>query len=258
MKKLKFYTIAFIFLTTGSIFAEEKKIDVTLEGTYLSRYIDKGFDCFGNNHSASIYSLYADLFESGFGLNINWIRANSSGFENAEKIEYALYYENMLLEEGRFLTEYLFLYRYNSCPDNPRRAANTWEIEMDFAWPGLNLWNFVPRYTAIVEWPAESEAENCNEGGWMHIFGFEGNISEFLPGRTEWPLLLSVDFVYNDGLGCATADHDWSHAVLGISTEFKLNCNLNFSPGFYYQSSWDDSVNTEDEWWLRLCLSYKF
>ena len=129
---------------------------------------------------------------------------------------------------------------------------------MGFAWPGLSLWNFIPRYAAVVEWPSESKAENCNEGGWLHIFGFEGIISQYLPGMAGLPVSLSADFVYNDGLGCADADHDWSHAVFGISTEFNLSQQLNFSPALYYQSSWDDSVNTEDEWWTRLCLIYKF
>jgi len=248
---------AFFLLAASVCFADEKKVDFVIESSFLSRYIDKGFDSFPDNHSAMVYSLYADFFESGFGLNVNLIRANTSGFENAEKMEYAVYYENALFEESRFLTEYLLLYRYNSFPDNPRRISNTHEIEMGFAWPGLSLWSFVPRYAAVVEWPAESKAENCADGGWMHIVGFEGIVSQSFLGLAQWPIVLSADFFYNDGLGC-DVDHDWSHAVFGISTEFSLSKHLNFSPSLYYQSSWDDSVNTRDEWWTRLCLIYKF
>ena len=82
---------------------------------------------------------------------------------------------------------------------------------------------------------------------------------ELLERTPEQVLHLSCDMVYNDGTGGGTAlDHDWSHAVFGLSTGFDLGNNLTFAPGVYYQSSWEDSVNTSDEYWVSLGMSYAF
>jgi hypothetical protein len=80
----------------------------------------------------------------------------------------------------------------------------------------------------------------------------------FLPGTKEQILHLSTETVYNDGAYGAAIDHDWSHAVFGISTSFDLGGNVTFTPGFHYQSSWDDSVNASDEYWTSLSLTYTF
>ena len=65
--------------------------------------------------------------------------------------------------------------------------------------------------------------------------------------------------VYNNGVDATgMVDHDWSHAVFGLSTEFALNKNLIFTPGIYYQISMDDSANPEDEYWFSLSMSYTF
>ena len=68
---------------------------------------------------------------------------------------------------------------------------------------------------------------------------------------------LTADVTYNDGFGSATADHDWSHATFGVSTGIALG-ELTFTPAVYYQSSFEDSVNTEDELWVSLSLAYSF
>ena len=86
-----------------------------------------------------------------------------------------------------------------------------------------------------------------------------------LENRLEQIVHLSADIVYNDGTGAncnaqanTGADHDWSHAVFGIATDFEISENLTFTPGIYYQISMDDSVNTSDEYWISSGLVYKF
>ena len=83
----KLYLFLCLLAVVNTTFAQNNKLDITIETTYMSRYIDKGFDGFVNNHSGMIYSINTNLFDTGFGFNVNWIRANSSGFENAEKID---------------------------------------------------------------------------------------------------------------------------------------------------------------------------
>jgi hypothetical protein len=67
-----------------------------------------------------------------------------------------------------------------------------------------------------------------------------------------------MDLVYNDGVGAANVDHDWSHVLFGISTDFTVAENLTFTPAFYFQRSMDDSVNTSNEYWVTLSLAYMF
>ena len=77
----------------------------------------------------------------------------------------------------------------------------------------------------------------------------------------ELTLNLHTEVVYNDGVspnGASDVDHDWSNAVFGINTTMDIGNNLSFTPGIYYQSSWDKSVNTEDEFWTTLSMTYKF
>jgi len=95
-----------------------------------------------------------------------------------------------------------------------------------------------------------------------NIFGLDYalTIPPIIPETTEQVLNLHAEAIYNDGVGPAgeIVDHDWSNAVFGVSTDFDLGNNLTFTPAFYYQSSWDDSVNDDDETWVSLSMKYKF
>ena len=44
----------------------------------------------------------------------------------------------------------------------------------------------------------------------------------------------------------------------GVSTDFALSNSLGLTPADYYQSSWEDTVNTEDEAWLNVNMKYAF
>ena len=69
---------------------------------------------------------------------------------------------------------------------------------------------------------------------------------------------LSVNAVYNAGTYGKAVDHDWSHIVWGASTAIPVAQNLTFTPGIYYQTSMEDSVNKSDEYWTSLSLTYTF
>ena len=124
-----------------------------------------------------------------------------------------------------------------------------------FQWPDLLPGGLVPSYAAFAYWPSEGKAVNHNNAGWAHVFGLSYGFQ--LETQT---IDLGAHAVYNDGVGPAgsAADHDWSHAVFSIGTTFDLGNNLFFTPGFNYQSSWDDSINGSDEYWTSLSLAYKF
>ena len=247
--------------------AEGKELDITFDATYLSRFIDKGFDCYGDNHSGIQSSIDIDLYDTGFGVNVRWFRANSSGFENDEKLDYRLYYYNSFFEGEAHAMDYKISWIYHNFTDGPRKTANSQEVEAEFEWPEICPWGITPRYIVSSEWPAGSNYDNRNEGGWVHVFGigYDLCISSLLGNGAEQDVRLSADIVYNDGTGAncnaqanTGVDHDWSHTVFGISTDFEISDDLTFTPGIYYQVSMDDSVNTSDEYWISLGMTHKF
>ena len=172
--------------------------------------------------------------------------------------------------------DYRFGWVYIGYPDEPRsgtargQAADMQEFYATLSWPKICPVGIVPRYTIVSMWPSEGKSTVRNNGGLLHIFGlgYDLTVPGLLPDTPEQKVHLSAEAVYNDGAAPGTVpgpgttgskiDHDWSHALFGISTDFDIAENLSFTPGFYYQSSWEDSVNTEDEYWLTLSLAYKF
>ena len=269
MKKGLLFLVVMMSLTTVASYALEGELHGTIDATYASRYIWRGYDAYGNNHSAFQPSVDLDLFQTGFGLKVWMSRANSSGFENSEWLTYTPYYKGMAFADEFYATAYKVGYTYFSYPDGPRQGAmadggstgHAQEVFGGFAWPKLLGNGIVPNYAMFAYWPSESNAWNSDNGGWAHVFGLDYNwmVPSFL-GDGDQGILLKAWTVYNDGVGPAgaNADHDFSHATFSASTAFAIAEDLTFVPGVYYQSSWDDSINTSDEYWWQLSLKYDF
>lgn len=262
MKKVILLIAVILLSTAGLAQAQEDKLGVTLGVKYMSRYIWRGFDMYKNNHSAIRPFIDIDLYGTGFGVNIIHSRGFGSGLENMEKLNYTLYYGNKMFEGETYATKYKVGWVYYSYPDEPRKARDLQEAFATFSWPEICPAGIVPKYTVIRMWPAESEANCRNNGGWWHIFGlgYDLTVPGLMPETPEQILHLSVETAYNGSVyaGGDSVDHDWSHAVFGLSTSFPIAKNCTFAPGIYYQSSWDDSVNSSDEYWTTLTVKYKF
>jgi hypothetical protein len=268
MKKKALLLTAVILLSVGALAQaqQEKGISGTYEITYLSRYIWRGFDVYEDNHSAiQPLSLDLDLYGTGFGVKLFWSRAVGSGFENAEEMDVFLYYANDIYEDQTYATNYKIAWGYYGYPDEPRSERDFQEFLVSLAWPKLCPAGVVPSYTIICMWPSEGKSAHNDNGGWLHIIGlgYDLTVPELTPEIPKQVVHLSADLVYNDGVGAGyaangTVDHDWSHFVFGISTDFDLGYNLFFCPGLYFQASMDDSVNEHDETWVSLSLKYKF
>jgi len=95
-----------IFTAVGLATAGDNKLGITIDATYVSRYIWRGTDIYPNNHSAIQPSVAIDFYGTGFGLNTWSSRANRSGFENSEEIDYTLCYCNSLFKDESYAAEY--------------------------------------------------------------------------------------------------------------------------------------------------------
>jgi hypothetical protein len=259
-------------LTTVAAYAQDGELHGTIDLTYASRFIWRGYDAtaggHSGNHSAFQPSIDLDLFGTGFGLNVWSSRINKSGFENDEWLTFTPYYKGMAFADEAYATAYKVGYTYFSYPDESRQGSNpgngaAQEIFAGFAWPRLfGDSGLVPSYAAFAYWPSEDQAANRDNAGWAHVFALDYDVMvpSLLGDGGEQAIHLKAWTVYNDGVGPAgkAADHDFSHGTLGATTDFPLSDSVTFIPGIYYQSSWDDSINTSDEYWWTFSVKYDF
>jgi hypothetical protein len=246
--------------------------------TFATRHLWRGFDVTPNNHSAVQPYVNMQFGDSGWGSNIWMSRANDSRFENWERIVYDVHYGGVWGEpEGQWAKEWQVGWRYYNHPDGPLRSscgAYQWDLDFQevygrFTWPNLCGNGVVPRYEVIRMWPGESGRQPDTSqpssywrhgGGWWHVAGLDydwtvcGWCGE--PGRV---FRCSADFVYNGGAGgmsnyangaadMRNVDNDWSHMFLTICTDIDCGSGWWLTPGFGWQDSWEESVNTQDEW----------
>ena len=272
MKRVSLVTVA-VLLSAAVVRAETAELHGSVGAEFSSKYIWRGFDVF-DDHAAIHPSVDLDFFGTGFGFNAIGHRANSSGFELNERWDYILYYQNRMFDGGPYTTNYRLGYMYYNYPDRSSHdvsdSLDLQEFHTIFSWPDLiPIKGLVPTYCLVKLWPSNSNslvgARSPGGGtasGFAHIFMLDYGLPITCPITGANRILnLHSEFVYNDGVspnGATDVDHDWSNGVFGISTTADLGNNLFLTPGVYYQSSWDDSVNPEDEYWTAVSLKYKF
>ena len=275
MKKGILVTVVILFATLSVVQAQEGELNGTIDVTYLSKYVWRGFDIYGDK-SAIQPSIDLDLYGTGFGINVMGHMANSSEYVNGERWDYTLYYCNSLFEGESYATNYRLGWVNYNYPDQPSEGsaiapnASLQELQALLSWPNMCPGGVVPSYILVKMWPSESgsfSGTNSPSGGtasgFIHIFmlDYPITIQGIMPDTAEQVLNLHTELIYNDGVGPAgqNVDQDWSNAVFGISTSFDLGSNLMLTPAIYHQVTMDKSVNDDkDETWVTAGLSYKF
>ena len=278
MKKKTILMSVVVFLSAAGLAqAQQGELHGAVDLTYQSKYVWRGFDVYGDK-SAIQPSIDLDLYGTGFGVSLMGHRANSGEFENSERWDYTLYYYNSLFEGETYVTNYRLDWVYYNYPDNSSHTTSSLdlqEINTIFSWPKiLPIEGLVPSYVLVKLWPSNSgtivgarSPTGGTASGWAHIFmlDYPLTVPGFLPETPEQVLNLHTELIYNDGVAPdgggarGPADHDWSNAVFGVSTDFDLGNNLSFTPGIYHQITMDDSINDDkDETWVALNVRYKF
>jgi hypothetical protein len=277
MKKGIILIAAVLLCAVGFAQAQEGQLSGSVGVTYLSSYIWRGFDYYADDHSAIQPTVDLDLYGTGFGLNVMWSRAISAPFENAERISITLDYGDSLFESETYVTNYNVGWVYYGFPDESRsgskthpdaQAADMQELFLAMSWPKICPAGVVPSYTVLTMWPSEGDSAARKNTGVAHVLGigYDLTVPGLLPETPEQVLHLSAATVYNDGVApgvfvntaSGSVKQDWSHAVFGVSTNFNLADDLTLTPAVYYQSSWEDTVNSEDECWFTVGLAYAF
>ena len=262
-----------LFCAMGFAQAQDSELHGSVDFTYQSKYIWRGFDIYGDK-SAMQPSIDLDLFGTGFGVNMMGHRANSSGYEDTERWDYTLYYQNGLFMDEDYALMYRLGWVYYNYPDlSPPSGsgladADLQELHAVLSFPKICPTGIVPSYVLVKLWPNSSGSmvgaprSDGTASGWAHIFMLDYPlvVGGVLPDTPEQVLNLHTEIVFNDGVGPAgqNVDQDWSNAVFGVSTGINLSDDLVLTPGVYHQISMDDSVNNEEETWATLSMTYKF
>ncbi len=267
--------VAIIFLSTGFAHAQEGELSGSIDATYRSAYTWYGIDRIVGAHGKGVTesTLNLDLYGTGLGASVKWVLPNSGSvgngsLVNAEELWLTLTYGSSCYEYETYATNYTIGWTYYDFPDNPSDLVDTQELFATLSWPELCPAGVVPSYTIVRMWKSESghpssqPALTTNDiSGWVHIlgFGYDLPIEDLLPDLPEQILHLSSAVVYNEGAGGIGVDHDLSHSVLGVSTDFDLGNDLTLTPGVYHQHTFERTVNGDkDLTWVSVGLNYAF
>ncbi len=233
---------------------KSKSLGITADMTLVTKYLWYGYDVF-DDHGAYQPSINWDIFNTGFSVNVWGSFPIGSGNEVLKELDYSVAYSTTFFEEEIYAVDLGVNYIYYDFPRvNSRFVPDTHEVGVSVALPNLIKIGdsaLVPSYHGAKLWPADSELGFDVAGG-IHTLGLG---YDFTIPNTEQVLSLSADVNYNDGL--FAADHDWSHATLGISTSFEVG-PVSLTPFINYQISMDDSVNPDDDFWGGLSVSMSF
>ena len=284
MKKMGILLSAVIlFGTAGLIQAQQGELHGVVDVTYQSKYLWRGFDVYGDK-SAVQAAVDVDLLGTGFGINVMGHRANSSEFENSERWDYNLYYQNRLFGDETYATNYRLGWVYYDYPDQSSKGsmmapnASLQELHAILSWPKVCPAGVVPTYVLVKLWPSESHSFSGTRSsmlpsppfggtasGWAHIFMLDYGLPlvGVLPDIPEQILNLHAELVFNDGVGPVgqNVDQDWSNFVFGVSTDFDLGHNCTLTPAVYHQITMERSLQPDvdkDETWATLSARYKF
>jgi len=259
-------TVMMLFSMAGVGYAVETEygeLGIDVDATWVSKYIFRGIDKL-DDKAAFQPSINLDFFDTGLSFNLWSSFAGSSGTSttstvNAEEWRYALTYANSVLDGEQCKTNYAVSWVYYDYPDMATRDADSQEFNVALSWPEICPAGVVPSYAVICNWPSKGGGLVRETAGFIHVFGlgYDYTVPGFLPDNPEQVLSFSAAFVYNDGTYGSTVDHDWSHILWGFSTPIDLPYGT-LTPAVYYQTSMDDSVNTEDEFWCGISYGFKF
>lgn len=254
-------------------FAETPKEPHAMIGTtWDSQYIWRGFDIF---RDAGAMHVMADLnlFDSGFGVSAVGHQSLSDGFGELQRWDGTLYYQNVLWSGEPLATNFRLGYVYYYYPKtNFGLTQDLMEGHVILSWPNLlPIQGLQPSYAFAYMWPGRQNDwaqivnptfdDDCR--GIFQIFMLDYAFT--VPGLfspDDQVVKLHSELVWNGGLSPlgAKVNSGLSDAVIGASTDFVFGADRNIvlTPAIYYQFSFEETVNPDNEFWASVSLKFAF
>ena len=279
VKKTILLAVVVLLSTMTLAQAQQRDLHGTVGVTYDTKYMWRGVTVFGDKSGIHPF-VDLDLMQTGFHVNVIGHRANSSGYEKNERWDYSIYYLGSVFDEETYATKYRLGYTYFNYPDMSSHSRASWDLEefnAAVSFPALlAVKGLVPSYAIIKGWPSNSGsavgAANANGGtyaGWAHVFmlDYALPVTNLAPEIPEQTFNFHMEPVYNAGVAPRPnggySDSDWTHILLGVTTDFDLGSEVTFTPGLYHQITMEDDKTNgispdHDINWASLTLTYKF
>ncbi len=242
-------------LCASAIEIGDEEVSVTVDFTYASKYMWHGFDIFENDGAfhPSVEFGYKEFYAGVWGA---W--PDSSGFEDLTEIDFYLGYERSFFTEQPYSLTVGLVYTYFSFP-KVNSESDGQEIAVSLAFDQLLPIGpsvLIPSYTVYYEWDGLQD-EAAIDNGFYHAFAlsYDVPIPALLPDQQEQAITLMADVQIGDG-PIETAP-GLLFSTIGASTTFEWN-NIYFTPAVYYQFSFEDSVNDEDELYTLISVGFAF
>jgi hypothetical protein len=247
---------------------EAGRLHATLGATFDTQYVWRGFEVFGSKSATHVFA-DVDLFETGFGIGAVGHYANGSGYVNWTRYDYTLYYQNGVFASQPYATNYRIGYVLYDYPKTVSDWSDMQEMHVVLSWPNLlPIEGLCPSYVAAKTWPSESGSYiGGGASGWFHIFMLDYGfiVPGVIPQFPEHVIKLHGEVVYNDGVnpyGGWDKDSEFSHFVLGASTDLDFGEGVVLTPAVYYQRAMDTGIewfNDDDNtMWASVSLKYSF
>ena len=262
--------IAVILLSTAGLAqAQADKIGVDVDISWVSKYIWRGVDLL-DDKAAFQPSVNFDLYDTGFSFNLwmsyaggggNMNHSTTSSRVDATEYDYTVAYACTLFEGESYAANVTANWIYYDFIDTDTKVADKQELGVGFSFPNICPMGITPSYYVGRIWQAKSNSSQSilgnTIGGWVHVFGLNYDLvtSGILPDTAEQVFNLGAAVVYNDSF--VVAESDWSHILWSVSTSIEAGPGT-FTPSINYQTSMEDTVNTEDEFWAGISYALSF
>ncbi len=262
--------ICVLFVLLCMVFSAyaQDELGVDVDFTYATKYIWRGFDLF-DDKAALHPSVNLDLWGSGFeaGWWAAYPASAGTGTDqfgdtfsrvDATEFDYYISYSTTLFADEACATDVTAIYTYYDYIDTSTRGADSMEYGLNFQWPNICPAGFVPSYYVGFTHAAKSNSElDPDYAGWVHVIGIGYDL--MVPGidTAEQLIALTASITYNDGFTGGDVDHDWSHATFGAAAPIGFG-NMSFTPAIYWQQSFEDTVNRENELYATFSVGLSF
>jgi len=257
----------------GDFTPSPKEPQAMIGATWDSQYIWRGFDIFRD--AGAIHAM-ADLslFDSGFGVSAVGHQSISDAFGSLQRWDGTLYYQNVLWSGEPLATNFRLGYVYYYYPKtNSGETQDLMEGHAILSWPNLlPIQGLQPSYAFAYMVPGKANhwAQDVNptvdddSRGIFQIamLDYAFTVPALLSAMNDQVVKLHSELVWNGGVSPlgTKVNSGFSDAVIGASTDFAFGAakNIVLTPAVYYQFSFEDTVNPDNEFWASLSLRYAF
>ena len=136
MKKVILFVPCLLIASPNLARAEKGKLDVTFDLTYLSKWLSKGAEAYGQQ-GALFKTLDVDLYGTGFGVKVTHRNATSSGYVDNQRFDFRPYYKSQIFEGEPYATNYRVGWVYYNFPEFQSGEMGLQEGQAVFSWPNL-------------------------------------------------------------------------------------------------------------------------